>query len=143
MNREIKFRGLTAQGTFVYGDFTWDLPNSTTYYGEYPHRIHWPKDGGSCNQPVKRGTVGQYTGLKDKNGKEIYEGDIVRFDNSDIGGSLVIGEIMFNTDQTLSNLEWGLWTSKGYHWTDFLGILEVIGNVWENRDLLVPPHGKE
>ena len=63
-------------------------------------------------------------------------GDIVSLDNSDIGGTLTVGEVTFNTDTTLSRLEWGLWTEMGYHSTDFLGILEVIGNIYEHSHLL-------
>jgi len=77
-----------------------------------------------------------YTGLKDKNQKEIYEGDIIIFDNTDIGGSKITGQVIFNTDCTLSNLEWGLWTKNGYHRTDFLGVSEIIGNVYENPELI-------
>jgi uncharacterized phage protein (TIGR01671 family) len=81
-------------------------------------------------------TLMQYIGLKDKNHNEIYEGDIVNFDNSDIGGDKVTGEVIFNTDPTLSNLEWGLWTKKGYYSTDFLGTIEVIGNIYQNKELV-------
>jgi uncharacterized phage protein (TIGR01671 family) len=78
----------------------------------------------------------QYTGLSDKNGKEIYEGDIIMFDNSQIGGKEIIGEVMFNMDNTLSNLEWGLFNKNGYHSIDFLGDNKVIGNIYENPDLM-------
>jgi len=78
----------------------------------------------------------QFTGLLDKHGKEVYEGDVVNFDNSEIGGKKYVGEIIWNSDQTLSGLEWGLWTREGYLKTDFLGTLEIIGNKFENPDLL-------
>ncbi len=71
----------------------------------------------------------EYTGLRDSQSVEIYEGDMVRLDNRVIGGSVTEGEVMFNQDPTLSGLEWGIWTKRGYHRTDFLGTLEVIGNI--------------
>lgn len=69
-------------------------------------------------------------------GKDIYEGDVVQFDNTEIGGEKYLGEVVWNDDQTLGNLSWGLWTVKGYLHTDFLGYLEIIGNVHENSELL-------
>lgn len=71
MEREIKFRGKRLDnGEWVYGYYV--------KYNDYSDNIHESIiDEYGYMYDVDLATVGQYTGLKDKNGKEIWEGDIV------------------------------------------------------------------
>ena len=124
--REIKIRGL-YKGQWYYFNISDLLAINPESYTDY--------DWGIANHDPN--TRGEYTGLKDKNGKEIYEGDIVIFDNTEIGGNRYKGQVIFNRDQTLSNLEWGLWLiNGGYLRTDFLGEIEIIGNIHQSPELL-------
>ncbi|EGI1283585.1 TPA_asm: hypothetical protein GF120_05100 [Listeria monocytogenes] len=89
---------------------------------------------GFCSEvEIMPETVGQFTGLKDKNGKKIFEGDIVEIDVHDhLDGNVIKGKVIF--------LE-GAWlvTDSGSFaislWSE-INEIEVIGNIHENPELL-------
>ena len=70
-------------------------------------------------------TVGQYTGLKDKNGKEIYEGDILHL----WGGEYCQGYYEFNQIFTVKDLSDSFYLGECEN-------IEVLGNIYENPELL-------
>ena len=75
--------------------------------------------------------VTQQTGLKDKNGREIFEGDIIRITDHPFEGAIPIEgnyEVGYNEQMELCSGSWLLFRMKHY--------CEVIGNIYENPELL-------
>ena len=142
MNDRFKFRGITKGkvNEFVYGSLLW-------YAGE--PQI-WDKDG--KNYIVKHETVEQCTGLKDKNGKLIYEGDIVKINThynhlvcddyeynceSEKGYSLF--KIIYDDDMArfgAERIKCVKWETHHYSLDYVPHNHEVIGNIYENKELL-------
>lgn len=84
---------------------------------------------------VNPNTLCQYTGLTDKNGKKIWENDIVRRTDLYVVSEPSVGFIKYDLENTSFLIHWTdkVEYSPTHHWKDRL---EVIGNIFDNADLL-------
>ena len=127
--RDIKFRGKRVDnGKWIYG-FPYNREGKKDVVGILAIGSYFGNDMGMVSgycEKIEPETFGQYTGLKDKNEIEIYEGDILKT-NPD--GSECIGKVCYEDAQ---------WFGA----CDYLGYAvehceaEVIGNIYDNPELM-------
>ena len=137
--REILFRGKRVEnGEWVYGAY-YGLCRITNKDGgfEYEHLMHQ-----SNNEPlymVDPETVGEYTGLTDKNGKRIFEGDIVRY-RPEYWCEPLQSVVEYYADKwnyPAFDLKDHDYEGNGLQFAHEEGVwLEVIGNIHDNPELL-------
>lgn len=153
--REILFRGKRADnGEWVYGYYIrygWTRQEKDYIVPSYASDLY--------AKEVIPETVGQYTGLTDKNGKKIFEGDILKFDD-EIWSSYYTscgteydswkienyGVVGFDDDYAKydfvkykyneNSVEADLHENNTIEFADFVKDLEVIGNAHDNPELL-------
>lgn len=133
--REIKFRGKNRAGEWLYGSLIEDWLNG--YCEWFIGDKMMPQA-----ELVEESTVGQFTGLKDNNGKEIYEGDIVSNGSTtiysgdkkqtfkDVGvvrWDIKNGCIVINNEKSTKRLT---------HKTIKQCVVKVIGNIYDNPELM-------
>lgn len=138
--REILFRAKDYENKWRYGFYSpliW-----------YPSREQTPsiKESGGCDIEIKLETLGQYTGIKDKNDKEVFDGDIIFLEEEHLYGKVC-----------WENLRWYVYW---YGWIDKEGLgtvydivnenplsdelltsedkiwLPVVGNIYDNPEML-------
>ena len=127
--REIKFRAVSCiSGEWVYGNLVNDYVVPFDYFELDGHHLRCDSD-----YPVftEEETIGQYTGLKDIDGVEIYEGDLV-----DCLGH--VSEVKWNEKYCLFEIE--ILSTGNMESQELLGNhienLKVTGNIHQNKELL-------
>lgn len=138
MAREIKFRGKTNNGNWLVGEIIslnkhkYIAPND----GDWFDFIEWVPENvfhapDSDKYEVEENTIGQFTGLYDKNCKEIYEGDIVR---------TLVSRLNATKNKKYRNFV--IRYDAPHFWNGYDTLLmsefrmEVIGNIYDNPELL-------
>ena len=122
--RKILFRG---KGNPKYNDGVW-YEGYLTYDGE-DYQIVEPEYG-ICKRTVLAETIGEFTGLKNKNGNKIFEGDIVRSTET---GELGIVQWY---EEHAAFLVWCPSPNQVGFLYECASIVEIAGNIHDNRDIL-------
>ena len=141
--RQIRFRAKPCymggnQPAWVYGTFQYIAQRRVRSGATDNGTLEQRNDKGrivdlyGTETEVLYDTVGQFTGMKDKNGKDIYEGDIIRFVNGQkkVSGEWVDNEFIYTVEYSEGAFCGVLGLSMA------LDAVEVIGNIFDNPELI-------
>lgn len=130
--REIKFRAKAINDDFFKGEWVYGYYTKELWSGNLLDVI----TDGANDIPIQVETLGQFTGLCDKNVKEIYEYDIVRVYAKDGAFNIVVKwsneSMAFMACYVDGNQSPFSWFTKLLVYE-----LEVVGNVFDNPDLII------
>lgn len=139
--RDIEFRGRrTDNGEWVYGNLVRGCDEQYAYIVEFGNKE-------LCRNyvDIDPETVGQYTGLKDENGKKIFEGDIVKCVDANNGGSFS-AIVSFGNPNYEYNWGFQLFQMGGDNlntdillWVDMEeagAYIEVISNIYDSAKII-------
>lgn len=148
--REIVFRGKCkdtgkwyegqyihlTKTTYCFKEDYYRNPDNDIHQIVFEKMVDWGLPNRHLRIDVNPETVGQYTGVKDKNGVKIFEGDILSFVDGD--GDTNYLTVIYDRDM-FTTKECDFVDRDGL-WSDSTLDLEVIGNIYDNPELL---KGKE
>jgi len=132
MNREIQFRGKRVDNDkWVEGSLVLQGNTNRVVLSYIIPIVSYNQDGfiGRFEKVYTR-TLGQYTGIKDRNGKEIFEGDVVNWFNGHQSENMIVcfanGSFEFKRFQVKNN----------YYWINVdTESISIIGNIYDNPEL--------
>lgn len=123
MDREIKFRGKTESNQFIFGDLIQYENGDTAIFEKKITRYGYEATQISNRTKVDKETIGQFTGLHDKNGKDVYENDLVLVNGQ-------IYEVIYVKGMFAIEI-------KGCGYVPLKNVIfEIIGNIYDNKELL-------
>jgi uncharacterized phage protein (TIGR01671 family) len=143
--REILFRGKDFSGVINHN---WCFGSLDTIEDDRAIIIYSDRFGNKCRIFVDPSTVGEYTGLKDKNGERIFEGDIVKNEWCFINGNSIVRFGEYKSHDSSNDYQCGHLGFYLEHISDFnkravrkdimyfANKCEIIGNVFDNPELL-------
>ena len=129
--REILFRGKRLHDNkWIYGNFVSDCEGNPhiiepRFFCEDGHHLQY-EDNTDTPVFIIPETVGQYTGLTDKNGVRIFEGDVVDYISSDVIGNPKTGTIIV---EDMTDYDTMIYLNHSDE-------LQIIGNIHDNPELL-------